>query len=82
MNNDTHTEERRQWLLELQMNNFAEQYHQDLFDKDHAEALQKNETWDCLQGILDDGDLADARYARKAIAKLRRNWFFQAFARE
>lgn len=82
MNNDTHTEERRQWLLELQMNNFAEKYHQEQFDKDHEEALRKNETWDCLQSILDEGDLADARYARNAIAKLRRNWVFQAFARE
>lgn len=112
MNNDTHTEERRQWVrnqqklhveqaaeikekvladlagecindpsLEWRFAELAEQYHQELFDKDHEEALRKNELWDTLQSILDDSD-DTVDQAKYAIDKLRSNWIFRLFARE
>lgn len=92
MNNDTHTEERRQWVRDQQPtpigyenlakdmmgHKMAEEYHQLCFDRDHAEALRKNETWDTLQAIIDD----DTLQAKNIIAKLRRNWIVEALTRE
>lgn len=57
----------------------AEEYHQLCFDRDHAEALQKNETWDTLQAIIDDDSTLQAQ---SIIAKLRRNWIVEALTRE
>ena len=95
MNNDTHTEERRQWVRDQQPtpigyenlakdmmgHKMAEEYHQELFDKDHEEALRKNEWWNTLQSILEDGE-DTVEQAKETIAKLRRNWIVAALTRE
>lgn len=80
--NDEYTEARRQWVNEIQtakINEMAEQYHLELFDRDHAEALQKNAVLDTLQSILDDDSVTQAQ---NIIAKLRRNWIVEALTRE
>lgn len=82
--NDEYTEERRQWVNEVQtakINEMAEQYHQEQFDKDHEEALRSNEWWNTLQSILEDGD-DSVEEAKETIAKLRRNWIVAALTRE
>lgn len=65
--------------LEETMGQTAEEYHQQCVDEDHEEALQKNETWDTLQAIIDDDSVTQAQ---NIIAKLRRNWIVEALTRE
>lgn len=91
MNNDTHTEERRQWVRNQQEDTLeeffgndteglrlAEQYHQYEFDKDHEAALRANALFDTLQSILD----YSPNKSKQIIRSLKKNWIVKTCMRQ